>query len=453
MDKPNIILINCDDLGYGDLGCYGSTLNRTPHIDKLAAEGMRFTDFYAASPVCSASRGGMLTGCYPPRVGFGKFENNNVLFPGQGLGMNRDEETMATMLKNAGYSTALVGKWHCGDQPEFLPTRHGFDKYFGLPYSNDMGRQISEVNWLAPPLPLIDGEEVVQQQPDLAALTERFTCESIEFMRQNRDKPFFLYLAHIYTHLPHYAPTRFMNNSENGEFGGVMSCLDWSTGAIMHELKALGIDDNTLVIFTSDNGGKGTHGGTNWPLRSKKGTTWEGGLRVPCIARWPGRIQSGAVNSELSCALDFFATFAALAGTAPSGKHAIDSLDVSGFIGGATLVNPREVFFYYNALALEAVRKGDWKLKTRAGGKDVKLLFNVKEDIGEDVNLYSENSEIVAELEALMAACREDLGDGSRGLKGKNVRPAGRVANPVPLTEYDPNHPYIMAMYDKGERG
>jgi len=450
--KPNIILINCDDLGYGDLGCYGSQMNRTPHIDKLASEGMRFTDFYAASPACSPSRAGMLTGCYPPRVGFGHNQNRLVLFPGQAEGLSTNEKTIASVLKDTGYRTKIIGKWHCGDQPEFLPTRHGFDEYYGLPYSNDMGRQVSETTWLAPPLPLMQDEQVIQQQPDLASLTERYTEQALDFIRENQSKPFFLYMAHMYVHLPHYAPEPFIKSSTNGDFGAAIACLDWSVGALMQGLKENGLDKNTLVVFTSDNGGKATHGGTNWPLRSRKGTTWEGGIRVPCIARWTGKIPKGAINKNLACSIDFFATFSKLAGADITPyKHKIDSLDVSDSINGGK--NPRDVFFYYLGSDIEAVRKGKWKLKVRNGNAEAKLLFNLENDISENENVYNEHPQIAEELTALLATCREDLGDRVTGIPGKNTRPVGKAANPVPLTEYDPNHPYIAAMYDKGDRG
>jgi len=449
--QPNIILINCDDLGYGDLGCYGSTMNKTPHVDKLAEEGMLFTDFYAVSPVCSASRGGMMTGCYPPRIGFGSFEGWGVLFPGQGVGLSQDEQTIAGVLKNAGYKTMHIGKWHCGDQPDFLPTRHGFDKYYGLPYSNDMGRQVSNVPWPAPPLPLLQDDEVIQQQPDLAALTERYTEQAIGFIRENQSNPFFLYLAHMYVHLPHYAPEHFIKNSNNGDFGAVMGCLDWSVQALMHELKVCGLDEDTLVIFTSDNGGKATHGGTNWPLRGKKGTTWEGGMRVPCIARWPGKIPKGSVNRELACSLDFFATLAKLAGAVPGTDNIIDSLDMSDSMFGGD--NPRKEFFYYRLNNLEAVRSGKWKLKIKDGNSELKLLYDLEADIGENENVYNENPQIVEALTRLLDSCREDLGDEAAGVTGKNVRSIGKVDNPVPLTIYDPDHPYFAAMYDKGDRG
>ena len=311
--QPNIILINCDDLGYGDLGSYGSITNATPVLDKLAEEGVRFTDFYMASPVCSPSRGAMMTGCYPPRIGFGSFEGWSVLFPGQGVGLNPEEITIARLLKDAGYATKLVGKWHCGDQDEFLPTRHGFDSYYGLPYSNDMGRQFEDDKY--PPLPLLRDEEVIQQQPDQTALTERYVEESVRFIRANTHRPFFLYLAHMYVHLPIYVPDPYLKESQNGPYGAAVALIDWAAGVLLNEIKELGLAENTLVIFTSDNGSRCRGGGgSNGELRGVKGTTWEGGQRVPCVMHWPGTIPPGQVCRELASAMDFYPTLAYLGG-------------------------------------------------------------------------------------------------------------------------------------------
>ncbi len=302
--RPNVVLINCDDLGYGDLGCYGSTRNRTPAIDRLAAEGLRFDSFYMASPVCSPSRGAMLTGCYPPRIGFGSFDGLPVLFPGQGIGLAGTEVSLAAMLREAGYRTQMIGKWHCGDQRGFLPTDHGFDHYFGLPYSNDMGRQAPMTEgpfapppgtepFYLPPLPLLSDDEVIEQQPDQAALTERYVTEAVRFLRDARHDPFFLYLAHLYVHVPLYVQERFARESANGAYGAAVAAIDWATAAILHELHELGLDDDTIVIFTSDNGSRGVDGGSNEPLRGAKTTTWEGGMRVPCLVRWPGTHRTG----------------------------------------------------------------------------------------------------------------------------------------------------------------
>lgn len=281
--RPNIILINCDDLGYGDLGCYGSPVNQSPAIDALAARGIRLTDFYMASPVCSPSRGGMLTGCYPARIGFGSFDGDLVLFPGVGLGLAPDEHTVAARLRDLGYATMLVGKWHCGDQPGFLPNDHGFDRFFGLPYSNDMGRQAGADRDF-PPLPLMLDDAILQQQPDQAALTERYTAECVRFIREHREEPFFLYLAHMYVHAPIYAPERFLRESSNGPYGAAVACVDWSTSVLMSELAALGLDEDTLVVFTSDNGSRAHSGASNAPLpapRAPRGRA-ASGCRASC---------------------------------------------------------------------------------------------------------------------------------------------------------------------------
>ena len=275
-DRPNIILINCDDLGYGDIGCYGSELNRTPFLDRMAAEGVSFTDFYMASSVCTPSRGAMMTGCYPRRIGFGSFDGRGVLWPGQAYGLGSQEVTIAQLLKQVGYATKLVGKWHCGDQKEFLPTRFGFDSYYGLPFSNDMaridmGRPVEL--YYNPPLPLVRDEEVIQEQPDQRALTERYVEESVRFIRENRDRPFFLYFAHMYVHRPRYVPKHSLSESQNGAYGAAVEQIDWSAAVLFDELRRWGLDEDTLVIFTSDNGASITNmdkGGSNGPLRAAK---------------------------------------------------------------------------------------------------------------------------------------------------------------------------------------
>jgi len=448
--RPNIILINCDDLGYGDLGCYGATLNRTPALDQLAQRGIRFTDFYMAAPVCSPSRGAMLTGCYPPRIGFGRFEGRYVLFPGQPVGLDPAEITIARLLQQSGYATRIVGKWHCGDQKEFLPTRHGFDSYYGLPYSNDMGIRFEGDEY--PPLPLLRDDEVIQQQPDQSSLTERYVEESVRFLRENAGRSFFLYFAHMHVHVPLYVADRFIKESKNGRYGAAVECIDWATGAILQELKSLGIEENTLVIFTSDNGAV-CHGkwGSNGDLRGTKGSTWEGGMRVPCIMRWPGRIPEGTVCRALATAMDFYPTLAELCGIPVPEDRRIDGKSILSLMRKPDAESPHDVFFYYAGNALEAVRNRAWKLHVRKGAREVGELYNLEEDAGETTNVYESHPSVVADLMAQLELCREDLGDDACGKEGKGVRPIGRVDNPDTLTHYDPNHPYMIAMYDLKE--
>lgn len=451
MEPPNILLINCDDLGYGDPGCYGSTFHETPNIDRLANEGLRLTDFYMASSVSSPSRAAMLTGCYPPRVECGDFDGSVVLFPGGATGLNPTEQTIARGLSQRGYATALVGKWHCGDQPEFLPTRHGFDHYYGLPYSNDMGMMKTRPQCRTP-LPLLHGESVIQEQPDLGGLTERYVEEAVHFMRSSRGRPFFLYFAHLHPHLPHLTAPVFEAASRNGPYGAAVACIDWATGALMAELKRLAIEERTLVIFTSDNGSRARgEGGSNGPLRGTKASSWEGGFRVPCLIRWPGRVPAGSVNGSIVSSIDFLPTLTALTG-APPPKRKIDGLDCSALWLGEAREGPRETFFYYSKHKLSAVRHGPWKLHVHRGlwGEDQEVaeLYNLSSDIGETNNVYAQHPAVVGQLTALLDSCRAELGDDFRGLPGPERRPKGRVANPVTLTTYDPTHPYMIASYD-----
>jgi arylsulfatase A len=446
-DKPNIILINCDDLGYGDLGCYGSTRNHTPHLDRLAAEGKRFTDFYMASPVCSPSRGAMLTGCYPPRIGFGEFNGEIVLFPGDNIGLSSDETTLASQLKKAGYSTKIIGKWHCGDQPDFLPTRHGFDEYFGIPYSNDMGRQSNRPD--NPPLPLLRDETVIQEQPDQRGITERYTDEALQFINKNKENPFFLYLAHMYVHVPLFVQPQFLEKSKNGAYGGAVECIDWSMGILMDHLKQRGLDDNTLIIFTSDNGSRARdEGGSNQPCRGTKATTWEGGQRVPCIMRWPKRIQAGTTTEAITTSMDFFPTLSNLLEVDIPQERKIDGVDIQGVMFDTGEKPPRDTFYYYAQNNLEAVRVGDWKLHFRKEGQEVNELYNLKNDVGETADLHAQHPEIVERLSKEADKIRADIGDEATGIVGKNNRPIGRVNKATPLTSYRNDHPYMIAMYD-----
>ncbi len=459
------MLINCDDLGYGDLGCYGSKRNKTPTLDQLAAEGIRFDSFYTASPVCSPARGALLTGCYPPRIGFGSFGGLPVLFPGHRVGLPPEEISIARVLSDAGYATQMVGKWHCGDQPHFQPTNHGFDHYFGIPYSNDMGRQANTPSFYPemPPLPLIVDGEVVEQQPDQSSLTERYVAESLKFMRASKEQPFFLYLAHMYVHLPIYVQERFAEQSTNGAYGAAVESIDWATSVILRELRSLGLEDNTIVIFTSDNGSLGDNpppygsseplGGSNDPLRGTKGDTWEGGQRVPGIVRWPARIAAGRVSDEIVTAMDLFPTLAALCGGSVPTDRTIDGRDVQELWFDGTAISPHEAFFYYWMNDLEAVRSGRWKLHFSKKGEAISGLFDLETDIGETTDVSDAHPVVVEQLSALAEGARASLGDARLERVGNDVRPVGRVDNPQKLTSFDPDHPYFMAEYDLPDRG
>lgn len=466
MTQPNIVFINCDDLGYGDLGCYGSPFNKTPALDQLANEGIRFTSLYMGSPVCSPSRAALLTGCYPPRISFGEFDGLHVLFPGQGLGLPPTEISIAKVLSEAGYRTQMIGKWHCGDQPEFLPTNHGFDHYLGLPYSNDMGRQKNTPEWAGkiPPLPLLSDEEVIEQQPDLSLLTERYVQESIRFIRADLNKPFFLYLAHMYVHLPIYVKHEFLEKSKNGLYGAAVESIDWATSVIMDELKSLGLDENTIVIFTSDNGSLGNVlppvggrqeliGGSNLPLRGAKGTTWEGGQRVPAIVRWKGKLDPGRVCDELLTAMDFYPTLANLCGAKVPQDRTIDGLDAQAVWFDAQEKSQHEHFVYYRGNRLEAIRDRKYKLHFAKGKQDLFELYNIVNDVSETTNLYDLFPEVVTSLTAAANHYRQTLGDDRTGSIGAEVRPIGRVESPQTLTEFDPSHPYVIAEYDLPDRG
>ena len=464
--KPNVIIIFADDLGYGDLGCYGSKINETPTLDKMADEGKKFSNFYVSSPVCSPSRASLMTGCYPQRISFGTFDGLRVLFPGQGIGLSNEEKTVAKTFKESGYSTKIIGKWHCGDQEEFLPTNHGFDSYFGIPYSNDMGRQVKIkdyipndsslhkiTEWDRPPLPLVRDKEVIQEQPDQRSIAERYTEDAVKFMRENKETPFFLYLAHMQVHLPLYAAEKFVKESKNGDYGACVASIDWSTKVIFDELKELGIDENTIVIFTSDNGSRlQNQGGSNGNLRGGKGQTWDGGQRVPCIIRWPGKINEGQQTDALSTTMDFLPSITKLiGGNLPSKK--IDGIEMSDLFFSNENSSKRDSFLYYNEDELEAIRYKNWKLHFKKEDKLINELYDLDNDISEKVNLYSSHKEIVSKLSILADEFRKSLGDKYLDIKGEEVRPANRIDNPKPLTKYDENHPYMYAEYDKGERG
>ncbi len=463
--RPNVLLINCDDLGYGDLGCYGSTRNTTPAIDQLADEGIRCTSFYMASPVCSPSRAALLTGCYPPRISFGSFEGLPVLFPGQPLGLPQSEISLARVLSDAGYRTQMIGKWHCGDQPGFLPVNHGFDHYFGLPYSNDMGRQANTPQFLGslPPLPLLDDDKVIEQQPDQRSLTARYVAEALSFLRDVKGDPFFLYLAHMYVHLPIYVQPDFLQRSRNGVYGAAVESIDWATSALLDELSALDLDRQTIVIFTSDNGSLGDVpppwgsseplGGSNQPLRGAKGSTWEGGMRVPAIVRWAGTLDGGRVCDELLTSMDLYPTLAGLCGARVPGDRVIDGLDVLDVWRDPAARSPHHTFAYYRGNNLEAVRGHRYKLHVARRGQEVIELYDLTEDPGETTEVRAVHPEVVDRLGAAAEGYRYELGDGRLGVQGRGIRPIGRAEHPSTLTTFDPKHPYFMAEYDLDDRG
>ncbi len=463
-DRPNVLLINCDDLGYGDLGCYGSRLNKTPTLDALAGDGLRFDSFYMASPVCSPSRGALLTGCYPPRIGFGSFDGLPVLFPGQGIGLPDTEISLGALLSSADYRTQMIGKWHCGDQAAFLPTNHGFDHYFGLPYSNDMGRQVPATSGFFAsreggepfqfnPLPLLLDREVIEQQPDQASLTERYVAEAVKFMRESRDDAFFLYLAHLYVHVPIYVQERFARQSDNGRYGAAVESIDWAVAVLLDELRSLGLERDTIVVFTSDNGSRGIDGGSNAPLRGTKGTTWEGGMRVPCIVRWPGRVQAGRVSDEIATAMDLYPTLAALCGAEIPTDRTIDGRDITPLLLTDDATSPHDAFFYYWMNDLEAVRAGSWKVHYAKAGTMRTELYDLVADPGETADLAHVHPDVIADVEVYAEWARASMGDALQGRTGADVRPIGRIADPVTLTAYDPDHPYYLAEYDLPDRG
>ncbi len=444
--KPNIVFIFVDNLGNGDIGCFGSKLHQTPNIDRMAAEGTKFTSFYVASGVCTPSRAALMTGCYPRRVNMHISDREGaVLQPVAAKGLNPDEVTIAETLKSAGYATTCIGKWHLGDQPEFLPTRQGFDEFFGIPYSDDMTKDKRPEFW--PELPLMRGEKVIEAPVDRDFLVKRCTEEAIAFIERNRARPFFVYLPHTMpgsTQHPFSSPA-FRGKGRNGDYGDAVEELDWSAGEILAALRRLGLDDRTLVIFTSDNGAvsRNPPQGSNAPYRGAAYNTSEGAMRMPCVMRWPGRIPAGKVQDSLCATMDLLPTFAALAGAALP-EHTIDGHDIRPLIlGGAGSESPwdRDGFCYYHMAQMQAVRAGPWKLYLPLEQKLVSLarktaparlaLYNVRDDVGELREVSAENPEVVARLLALAEKTRSEIGDVN--LPGKGQRPAGLAPNPKPL--------------------
>jgi len=451
--RPNIVLVFTDDLGYGDVGVYGARGFQTPNLDRLAAEGMRFTDFYASQAVCSASRASLLTGCYAERVGI-----QGALGPGAEHGLAEEETTIAEMLRGRGYATGMVGKWHLGNWPPFLPLQHGFDEYFGLPYSNDMwpvdydGRPATEGGKLQyPPLPLIEGNErveVVETLEDQAALTGRYTERAVDFIERHAAGPFFLYLAHSMPHVPLGASAAFRGGSEQGMYGDVIEEIDGSVGRLLDALDRTGIARNTLFIFTSDNGpwlNYGNHAGSTGPLREGKGTAFEGGPRVPAIVRWPGRVPPGSVCRRMASTLDVLPTLAAITGSSLPALE-IDGVSILPLLEGDPSVEPRSVFYFYYGHELRAVREGRWKRvyrhRTRSyQGVDPGMdgypgpytfpvvpdaLYDLESDVGETRDVSADHPEVVARLDALAEEARATLGDRLTGREGTEVRGPGR---------------------------
>lgn len=437
---PNVVLIVADDLGYGDLGAYGSSCNRTPHIDRLADGGTVLTDFYMSSPVCSPSRAALMTGSYPQRVGLGRGEHHPVLFPGDAIGLDPAEHTIPRAFKDAGYRTGMVGKWHLGDQRPFLPSRHGFDEYFGLPYSNDMHPPDPRPEFRFPRLPLIAGDEVVETDPDQSGLTDRYVAWADDFIGRHSAEPFFLYFAHMYVHTPIHAPPEYVERSKNGIYGAAVEHLDATVGLLVKRLQAEGVLDDTILVVTSDNGSTAEMGASNAPLRGRKFETWEGGVRVPCVINWSGRTQGDSIGGIVT-AMDLLPTISSLCGLAEPSSE-IDGDDLTGTLFGSGTSSPREVFYYYHADELQAVRWRDWKLRLSSG-----QLFNLAADVGEKTDVSTENPHVVSRIEELVDEARRTLGDQATGAVGSACRAPGRVSDPQTLTDFVDDD-LIEAMYD-----
>lgn len=441
-DKPNVVFILCDNLGYGDVGAFGNTVHRTPNLDRMAAEGRKFTHYYSASGVCSPSRAALMTGCYPLRVGLPRGENGSaVLQPINHLGINPDEFTLAEMLRSQGYATMVIGKWHLGDQTPFLPTRNGFDDYLGVPYSEDMvgGKR---PGW--PPLPLLRGEKVIDAPVDRDLLTQRYTEEAVRYIAAHRDRPFFLYLPHAVpgSEARGFASPEFTGRSKNGRYGDSVEEMDWSSGQIFAALKQHGLDDRTLVVWTSDNGAvrRDPPLGSNAPLGGWGYSTSEGAMRMPMIARWPGRVPAGTECAELTTMMDWLPTLAALLGAKLPNDRTIDGRDIRPLLfdePGAK--SPHRAFYFYQFEQLQAVRAGRWKLHLplaetirigKSEGSRPAALYDVVADPAEAHDVIAEHADVVAELTELADEARADIGD--RNHRGRNVRKPGWVENPVP---------------------
>jgi arylsulfatase A-like enzyme len=444
-EQPNIILIFTDDQGYGDIGCFGAEGFQTPHLDRMAKEGMKFTDFYVGCPVCSGSRTALMTGSHYARVSMGA-----VLFPGGRIGLHPDETTIAELLKPQGYATACIGKWHLGHLPPFLPTKQGFDYYFGIPYSNDMTidpaakladdivlrenmtvDRIRNEKPIRNKVPLMRGMEVIEYPADQSTLTQRYTGEAIKFMQEHRDEPFFIYLPHTMCHYPLAASEGFRGRTERGLFGDVMEELDWSVGEILNALDELGLDKKTLVVFTTDNGAAP---GSSKPLRAKKGSLYDGGIRVPCIMRWPGKIPAGKVCSEVAATIDMLPTIAEITGGKVPDDRVLDGKNIWPLMQGTPgAKSPHEAYIVVHGGRV-AVRAGKWKFYPWPEGADRRRrkdqpkpppqgppvqLYDISADIGETNNVAEQFPEVVKQLQDAVKAHQEDL--------KANRRPVGKL--------------------------
>ena len=450
---PNIVLIFTDDQGYQDLGCFGSPDIETPHIDQMAREGARLTNFYVSQPVCSASRSSLLTGCYATRLGI-----SGAYSPYVGKGLHPDEQTIAEVLKPLGYATAIYGKWHLGSEPELLPTRQGFDEYFGIPYSNDMWPmhpwQGTHFNF--PDLPLLENETVIDTLEEQSMITTWYTERAVSFIEKNKDTPFFLYVPHSMPHVPLFVSDKFKGKSKAGIYGDVISEIDWSVGEILKAVKENGLDENTIVIFTSDNGpwlSYGTHSGRALPLREGKGTAWEGGVRVPCVMRWPGHIAPGQTIDKPAMTIDILPTLCAITGARLPDKK-IDGTNLSDLVlrPDQYVQHHDAYWFYYKKHELHAVMSGDgrWKLylphsyrslNGRIGTADglpipydqnkvvETELYDLHADISERTNVANQHPEVIAKLMEEVEDARSTLGDNLTDRVGSEVRPLGTVAS------------------------
>lgn len=467
-DRPNIVVIFADDLGINDLACYGREDQPTPNLDRLASQGLRFTSAYCAQPICSPSRAALMTGKAPARLHLTTYlpgrpdtRAQMLLHPKIRTELPLEEKTLAEYLKEAGYATACVGKWHLGHLPPHLPTKHGFDLYFGIPYPNDHSPEREKLGNMnkedIPPIPLIRNDQIIERGPNLAELPDKFTAEAVKFIADNKDKPFFLHFSNIETHTPWFVPKRFEGHSTDTSFGDAVEYMDWSIGELMKALADNGLEENTLVVFTTDNGplwqrtpelarvyGKFGTVDTTRPHVLKGGkyqSRLEGGTRVPMIAAWPGQIPAGVTRDGLCAGFDLFTTFALAGGAEIPKDRIIDGKDLRPMMtskdAAASPSSPRESLYYYQRYALMAVRSGEWKLTLAAGPnakEDQAILYDVQRDPGETKDVAADHPEIVKKLQALADEARQDLGDSRKEMEGKNRRPAATATAPGPAT-------------------